>query len=176
MTLPSTEVEGPAPAQAPTRRRAVVTGVLAALLVACLAALVWGQVWLHDRRIEDDRKADVLAAAKHGTSLVLSYDYRRLAAGGRETKSLLTGAALKQFQEVQAPLVKAAPGLKAVVSATVKAATVLDSEDRSARVLLFVDQTSTSTKLTAPRVDQSRIVVNLTRSHGDWLISSISAV
>jgi Mce-associated membrane protein len=158
-----------------TRRR-IVLALLAVVLVACVAVSAWGQLWLHGQHQDDSRRAAALAAAKTGTAEILSYDYRRLAAGAKSTSALLTGNALSQYHDVQAPLLKAAPGLKAVVSAQVKVATVLSSSSDTARVLLFVDQTSTSTKLTAPQLDQSRVVVGLVRRHGNWLISSISAV
>jgi Mce-associated membrane protein len=154
----------------------LVVGLLIVVVLACLGAIGWGQWWLHDQRQADARRTAVLAAAEHGTTLILSYDYRRLTEGRQETEPLLTGGALTQYQGVQAPLTQAAPGLHAVVSAAVKEGTVLNASDNSARVLLFVDQTSTSTKLTAPQLDQSRVVVTLLRSHGSWLIASISAV
>lgn len=159
-----------------SRPRTRVLAGIGLVLVLCLAGIGWGQWWLHGERAADHREAEVLSAAEHGTSLVLSYDYRRLAAGSRDTEVLLTGDALRQYRDVQAPLVKAAPGLKAVVEADVKTATVLSAADDSARVLLFVDQTSTSKKLAQPQLDQSRIVVSLTRKGGAWLIESISAV
>ncbi len=148
----------------------------ALLLLGCLVVIVWGQVWLHDQRADDARRTDALSAAKHGATMILSYDYRRLAEGSRQTEKLLTGNALSQYRGVQAPLAQAAPGLHAVVTADVKTATVLSSGTDSARVLLFVDQTSTSTRLTQPQLDQSRVVVTLTKHHGVWLVSSISAV
>jgi Mce-associated membrane protein len=160
----------------PGWRRRLGLALAGLLLVACLVVVVWGQLWLRGQRADDDRKADVLAAAERGTSQILSYDYRRLAEGRRDTEGLLTGDALRQYQDVQAPLVKAAPRLKAVVTADVKVATVLSADERSARVLLFVDQISSSTKLTQPQLDQSRVVVGLTRRNGSWLIESISAV
>jgi Mce-associated membrane protein len=58
----------------------------------------------------------------------------------------------------------------------VKTTTVLQSGENSARVLLFVDQLSSSTQLKTPQVDQSRIVVTVSRSGGRWLVSSLSAV
>ncbi|HEX4190017.1 MAG TPA: hypothetical protein VHZ06_03415 [Marmoricola sp.] len=172
-TVAESAAETPPP---PTVRRRIVLALVALVLVAGIAVSAWGQLWLHGQHQDDSRRADALAAAKAGTTQILSYDYRRLAAGAKQTSALLTGAALSQYHDVQAPLQKAAPGLKAVVTAQVKVATVLSSGDETARVLLFVDQTSTSTKLTAPQLDQSRVVVGLVRRHGDWLISSISAV
>ena len=159
-----------------TRRRAVALAAAAVLLVASAAVIVTGQLWLHGQRADDDRAAQVRDAADHAVTQILSYDYRRLEQGTADTEPLLTGDALAQYEDVQQPLRKSAPRLKAVVSATVKASTVLESDDDSARVLLFVDQLSSSSKLTQPQLDQSRVVVTLKRDGDGWLVSSLSAI
>ncbi|MEZ0579432.1 hypothetical protein [Nocardioides sp. MH1] len=157
-------------------RRRLALAALGLLLAACLAVVAAGNWWLHQQRRDDDRVDDVASTAATTVTAVLSYDYRRLQAGMDSTTPLLTGDAEKQYVELQQPLLRTAPKLKAVVSADVKATTVLESDDDSARVLLFVDQTSTSKKLTEPQLDQSRILVTLTRSGDHWLVSTLAAI
>lgn len=157
-------------------RRTLLVGALGVLLAACLAFVAAGQWWLHEQRSEDDRAASIRDAAETAVTAVLSYDYRRLQAGMDETKPLLTGDAEKQYVELQQPLLTSAPELRAVVQAEVKATTVLQSDDDSARVLLFVDQTSTSKKLTQPQLDQSRVLVTMERSGDHWLVSTLAAI
>lgn len=159
-----------------SRRRTVVLAVAAVLVLAALAVIVTGQLWLHGQDVADDRDEQVRDAADHAVTAVLSYDYRRLEKGMADTRPLLTGDALAQYEEVQKPLQRSAPRLKAVVSAEVKAATVLEADGDSARVLLFVDQVSSSRKLTQPQLDQSRVVVTMQRKGDDWLVSSLSAI
>ena len=158
------------------RRRTLLLAVAAILLVAALAVIVAGQLWLHGQRVAEDREADVRDAADTAVTAVLSYDYRRLEEGTADTTPLLTGDALAQYQDVQRPLQKSAPALEAVVTAEVKSATVLEADDSSARVLLFVDQLSSSRKLTQPQLDQSRVLVTLQRKGDDWLVSTLSAI
>lgn len=157
-------------------RRRLLLGALGVLLAACLALVAAGQWWLHEQRTDDDRTASVRDAAETAVTAVLSYDYRRLQAGMDETTPLLTGDAEKQYVELQHPLLTSAPKLRAVVQAEVKATTVLQSDDDSARVLLFVDQTSTSRKLTQPQLDQSRVLVTMERSGDHWLVSTLAAI
>ncbi|GAA4811726.1 hypothetical protein ACFQ0K_04205 [Nocardioides caeni] len=149
---------------------------LVALTVVAVAAIVAGQLWLRGQSSEDDRAKDIRAVADRAVTAVLSYDYRRLDAGAADAEKLLTGDAKTQYAEVQAPIARTAPKLEAVVTADVKSMTVLEHDDDSARVLLFVDQLSSSTKLTEPQLDQSRVVVTLTRSGSSWLVSTLAAV
>ncbi|HWI42935.1 MAG TPA: hypothetical protein VNS81_04910 [Nocardioides sp.] len=158
------------------RRRTALLALASLLLLGALLATAVGQVWLHGQRADDDRAKEVRAAADHAVTAVLSYDYRRLQAGSEETAPLLTGDAADQFEEVQKPLRSTAPRLEAVVTAEVRASTVLASDESSARVLLFVDQVSSSKKLKQPHLDQSRVVVTLTHKDGHWLVATLSAV
>lgn len=156
--------------------RTALLALAALLTVVALGVIVVGQVWLHGQRAADERAKDARAAADRAVAAVLSYDYRRLQAGADQAAPLLTGDAADQFEQVQQPLRSTAPKLKAVVTAEVKASTVLESDEKSARVLLFVDQLSSSKKLQRPHLDQSRVVVTLTHQHGHWLVSTLSAV
>lgn len=106
---------------------------------------------------------------------MLSYDHRRLEAGRKETLPLLTGDAAAQYDDVQEPLARTAPRLESVVDADVRATTVLEHDEDSAEVLLFVDQLASSKKLSQPQLDQSRVVVTLVRKEDRWLISSLAA-
>ena len=47
---------------------------------------------------------------------------------------------------------------------------------RSAVVLIFVDQTSSNTKVPAPHIDQNRVRMTLTNVHGRWLVSKLEAL
>jgi Mce-associated membrane protein len=40
-------------------------------------------------------------------------------------------------------------------------------------VLLFVNQTTTSTRLDGPKVDLNRVVLTLDRVDGKWLVSKV---
>jgi Mce-associated membrane protein len=161
--------------QTKQRRRVALAAVLATMVLAA-SIMVAGQWWLLQQRRAQDRSDAVRAAATAAGTEVLSYDYRRLQAGANDTIPLLTGDAKTQYLQLLAPLKQSAPRLKAVVSADVKAAAVLQSDSHSARVLLFVDQTSTSSKLSAPQLDQSRVVVTMTKSRDHWLVSEIAAI
>lgn len=157
-----------------SRRLPLVVAGLVAL--AALVALAWGQWWLAQQRSRENARTDARDAADRAVATVLSYDYRRLDAGMEAARALLTGDFRQQYDELQEPLRRSAPVNKSVVSARVADSTVLSADDNSARVLLFVDQTSTSSKLPSPQLDQSRVVVTLQRDGDQWLVSALSAV
>lgn len=150
----------------------VVAGLLAA---ACLAILAWGQLWLHQQHADDADATQSVNAAMPAVTSTLSYDYRHLAADRSRARRGLTGDALAEYDKVQSTLAKTAPRIKAVVTARVTAHSVLSADDSAARVLLFVDQTSTSTYVTKPELDESRVVVTLRHLGGRWLVSSLQA-
>lgn len=150
--------------------------ITVAITSALLIAIAVGQWWLHEQRVADQRETAVRKAAETTVTAVLSYDYRRLEAGATDTAPLLTDDAKDQYLELQEPLARSAPRSKAIVAAEVKTSTVLESDTNSARVLLFVDQTSSSENLAQPQLDQSRIVVTLKRSGDNWLISTLAAI
>lgn len=157
-------------------RRALLLTAAGIVLVVALAVIVAGQLWLRGERSADDREAEVRDAAEAAVTAVLSYDYRRLEEGVEDTMPLLTGDAEAQYEEVQRPLAASAPRLKAVVTAQVNAAAVLEADEESARVLLFVNQVSMSRKLAEPETDQSRVVVTMERHDGGWLVSALAAI
>ncbi|MCL2542265.1 MAG: hypothetical protein FWE71_07395 [Nocardioidaceae bacterium] len=159
-----------------TGRGRLASAIAAILLVVAVAVVAAGQWWLHQQRSHDTDEADVRSAADDAVTSVLSYDYRRLQAGMRATTPLLTGDARSQYLDLQKPLLHTAPKLQAVVDAQVKTMSVLDLSGDSARVLLFVDQTSSSKWLSRPQLDQSRILVTMTRSSGHWLVSTLAAI
>jgi hypothetical protein len=51
---------------------------------------------------------------------------------------------------------------------------VISSSSARATVLVFVAQQVTNTQLSAPRLDRSRIEVDLVHSGGRWLIAKLT--
>lgn len=160
---------------------------LVVVLLASVSVIVAGQAWLHAQRpttggwwfvvhAGSDRDTAIRSAADTAVTSILSYDYRRLRAGREDTLPLLTGDAKDQYLALQRPLAGSAPRLHSVVQAEVRSLAVLASDADSARVLLFVDQTSTSTKLSRPQLDQSRVLVTMQRTGDRWLVATLVAI
>ena len=65
---------------------------------------------------------------------------------------------------------------KAVVKAQVVASSVVSAKKDKVKALLFVNQTTTRTNLTQPRVDLNRVEVTLVKDGNDWLVDNIQAL
>jgi Mce-associated membrane protein len=160
------------------RRRVDVVLLLAVALVVVLA-LTAGALVLRarsDDRVEQARTAARAAAERHAVTL-LSYDHRHLDKDFAAARKVLTGGFAKDYASTTEKVVRpTAEQVKAVVTAEVASSSVVRAKDNRAVVLLFVDQTTTSTRLEGPRVDLNRVRMTLDRTGGEWLVSAVDAL
>jgi Mce-associated membrane protein len=173
----------PAAADAPRRRSRVAVPALAVVVVlAVVAAATVALAGLVAARVSsanavDGTRGDVVGAATSGVATVLSYDYRHLDTDFARARGLLTPKFRKQYDDTTAKGVRPlAAKYKAISSADVSAAGVVEAGRDRAVVLVFVNQTVTNSQLTAPRLDRSRIKVSLVRSQGRWLIDKLTTL
>ena len=175
---------GPAPRRlGASRWRADLPLVLAVLLVLALAATA---VTLTARARAADAaeqaRSSARAAAETAAVTILSYDHRRLDQDFARARELLTGAFADDYASTTEKVVRpSAEEVKAVVTAEVASSSVVRTAGAdTVVVLLFVDQTTTSTRLDGPKVDLNRVRMTMTRagSGGDreWLVSGIDAL
>jgi Mce-associated membrane protein len=149
--------------------------VVLAVVAAVLAALVGLKV--SDRHTRDAASTAALSAASSGVATVLSYNYRSLDHDFAAAEALLTPSFRKAYVATTAKAVQPlAAKYKAVSTAQVSAAGVISASASRATVLVFVSQQVTNTQLSAPRLDRSRIQVELVHSHGNWLINKLSPI
>jgi len=109
---------------------------------------------------------------------VLSYDHRRLDRDFAEAERLLTGPFAGDYAATSEKVVRpTAEQVRAVVTAEVAASAVVraPSADRVV-VLLFVDQTTTSTRLDGPKVDLNRVRMTMQRVGAEWKVAGIDAL
>jgi Mce-associated membrane protein len=151
---------------------------LVALVVAALAV---SGVLLVRHRDHDARQragAQALAAARSAAVAVLSYDYRHLdddiAAAAALTAQPFTG----EYQRTTSTAVRpVATANKAVVAATVSAAGVVRAGTDQVVVLAYVNQTTRSSRLERPQLDQNRVELTMVRgSGGRWLVGGVKAM
>ena len=151
-------------------------------LVALLAAsLAVGGVLLVQQRDHDARQRageQALAAARSAAVAVLSYDYRHLDADFAAAQALTAQPFTAEYQRTTAKAVKpVATKNAAVVKASVSAAGVVRAGTDRVVVLAFVNQTTTSSRLQRPQVDQNRVELTMVRrDDGRWLIAAVKAM
>jgi len=170
-------VERSGPGQRPARRGGLVLVVAAALVVALVATagLLVARA-RGDERVEEARTAALAAGERHAVTL-LSYDHRHLDRDFARAEAVLTGSFADDYAQTTEKVVRpTAEQVKAVVTAEVVSSSVVRAAQNRVVLLLFVDQTTTSTRLDGPKVDLNRVRMTLTRTGGQWLVSAVDAL
>jgi Mce-associated membrane protein len=127
-------------------------------------------------RTETARSAAQAAAESDAVDL-LSYDYRHLDRDFARARSHLTGKFAADYTTTTNRTVRPlAPQVHAVVKATVASSSVVQASQNHVVVLLFVNQTTTSTRLDAPRTDLNRVRITMARVGSGWKVSKVAAL
>jgi Mce-associated membrane protein len=153
------------------RWRSIVATTLVVAAVGVAAGVYFILYW-PDQRVDDAAAHRAIQAASDGAVAVLSYSYDHLNRDFDNAKSHLTGDFLTYYKKftdnVVAPTAQEG---QLTTSAKVIRAAISDLHPNSAVVLVFVDQTTASTKKKDPEKTQSAVVVTLTKVNGSWLIA-----
>ncbi|MCQ4084054.1 hypothetical protein NGB36_26595 [Streptomyces sp. RB6PN25] len=170
--------------QAPPRRPSRLVLVLVLLILAGSAATAVLGLQHRDADSSRQARADALAAARTAAPVILSYDYRHLARDFAAADSHLTGPFRDQYRKTTQTVVgPTAARYHGIVKATVAqptgglpAASVVSATPDSAVVLLFMNQVTTSTQISGPRLDLDRVRMTLTSTPGGWKVSAVDAL
>ena len=176
---PPTKPTEATPARAGRRSSRADLLVLVAVLVTLSLALTAGLLALRARgedRVEQARTSALAAAEAHAVDL-LSYDHRHLDRDFARARKILTGSFADDYTRTTESVVgPTAKDIKAVFTAEVAASSVVRASQNRVVVLLFVNQTTTSTRLEGPKVDLNRVQLSLDRVDGEWLVSKVVAL
>jgi Mce-associated membrane protein len=158
-------------------RRWIVAGVALSLATAVLVTslVMWRAA--DDRRTVATNQAAAASAASTIVDKMLGYDYRSFDQHTSEVSALLTGPFRNEFVQAATEVVKPlAVQNQAVIQATVSQASVMSTPDQAnVKILLFVDQSTSSAKLAHPQIDQSRVILTMSQVDGRWLVSKVEA-
>ena len=155
-------------------------GALALVLVVAVAVLGLGtwdvrEVREQDRVEQATREAP--AAAERASVAILSYSHTSLDADQRAAQRYMTPTYRKKYAKTFDRLVRPNAGkVKANVEAEVKASGVVQADSDRADVLLYVNQTTTSTANGGePQVALNRVQVSMVERDGRWLVNDITS-
>jgi Mce-associated membrane protein len=157
---------------------AVLGGVVIVLVAvtAYLGLVKWD--------IRDVRQADKVdeatrtapAVAERAAATILSYNYKSLGADQKAADRYLTPGFRKKYDSSMKLVASHAPALRAKVVAEVKASGVSDADANRADVLVYVDQTTTSTANGGePQLALNRALFRMKRVDGTWLVDNITS-
>jgi Mce-associated membrane protein len=155
-------------------RALVGLGLVVVLLVAAVSGLWWLEH--RDRQTEVARNA-ALPAAPAAAVTLLSYDYRSVDQDLRRARAMLTGGYRDEFAveagQVTAP---AARAQHITTHATVIGSAVVRADPDEVVVLLFVNQSTRSSRSPAVQLSAHRIQLTMALVGGHWLVSKLERV
>ncbi|MCU1672855.1 MAG: molecular chaperone DnaJ [Frankiales bacterium] len=180
--LPAVETEQTGATDPRRQRRArrgislpVVALLLMTALMAAATTYLWLQVREHDRTEQARRTG--LEASRDAARLLFSYDYRTLDKDFSTGRALTTGDFRKQYDKTTTKVVSdVAKQYKAVVKADVVSAGVVRATPEQVVTIVYVNQVTTSTRVTGEKVDLSRVKMTLAKVGGRWLVTAVNAL
>ena len=157
------------------------------LAVLALAAVVFGAFFAvrgigqyNDQQGIGDSNDAASAAASKAVETVFSYDYTTLPDHATKSKALMTPSFQKQFNTINSELTTLATQTKAVILSQARNAAALpcgdDCSPDKASILIFLDQAKKNVDLKNPTVYANRMVVDMVKRHGVWLVNDIQAL
>lgn len=153
---------------------AVVTLLVASAVLATVLYLTQHRV---DRQTDAAVAAEVVRAASAATTSLLSYTPDNLDGDLATAKSHLTGDFLAYYTDFADQVVAPAVRDKAVTAdVSVVRAAVSELHPDSAKVLVFLNQVTTSRDRPDPAQTASSVMVGMTKVNGAWLISAFDPV
>ena len=121
-------------------------------------------------------KDSVLGVADEAATRVYSYSWDTLADDKADARALLTGEMLRQYDRTMAGVATHSRRDRTGVSADVVGAGLVTASSSYARVLVFVNQSTTGDDLEKPLLDLDRVLVTLVRTGGAWKVSELDAL
>ena len=181
----------PAKERAPRDKVGVPSGAtllrLLPFIILAVAALVFGG-WSVASGVSDVRAqrgidaahAKATTAASQAAETVFTYQYNKLDDHLKASKKLMTPTFQKEFDSIAPALNDLAPQRKIVVLSKTRDAAPVECgsscSKNKASVLVFLDQARLVGDSTKPTVFGNRIVIDMVKSHGKWLVSNILAL
>lgn len=160
--------------------RGLVIGVALALAVVA-GVLSWQTRTLNHDPVLDNRalldttrQSGVITSVTRGLTEVLSYDYTQPTATQAFADQVLSGQARDQFDTLFASLKERAPGQKLTLSALVQVAGVEQLSNEKAKLLVFLDQSSTRAEDDQKSVSAAQLSVTAERKGRTWVITGLT--
>jgi Mce-associated membrane protein len=175
------------PGSAAVGRSSSGARLLAALLVLCL--LLGGALWSLVHRADHPhldtapngqvtqssfRNAAMSAASEDATK-ILSYSYQTFDADRKRGEGLVTGKAASEYKKAMDEVAAKVASTKITLKATVLSVGTISVKEHEARLLVFVDTSTTREGSKHQQFQQSRLVLTMTRKDGDWTVSKMDA-
>ncbi|MDO0915432.1 hypothetical protein QQM39_32830 [Streptomyces sp. DT2A-34] len=155
--------------------RAMAVGLVVATVLTT-ALTIWLTLGLYAQREADQRRQDILSAARQSALNFTSLDYRHY---DRDSANVLAGATgdfKKQFTAQTEQLTRLVAENKSVSEGQVLEAGIVRSDENAARVLVVADSKVTNTAAPQGEARTYRLQLDLVHRDGRWLTSDVEFV
>jgi Mce-associated membrane protein len=122
----------------------------------------------------DSYRSAAMSAAAANASAVLSYGYKTLAADEKAARAVLTPSFAKKYAAVMEEAGPKATSAKLTLKATVASTSLVSLKKDSARLLLFVNTVTTKVGSKNQQLNQNRVLMEMKRQDGDWVVSKLT--
>jgi len=162
--------------------------VVAALVVLCLvlAGALWFVVYRaqhpdldtapNGQVTQNSFRNAAMTAASDAATQILSYSHETFDADRAQARALTRGELTEDYDEAMDKVAEQTASAKLTLKSTVLAAGVLSAKEHEAKILVFVNTVTTREGSKEQQIDQSRLVLDLTRKDGDWTVSKMDPV
>lgn len=116
-----------------------------------------------------------MSAASDAASQILSYSHQTFDADKKKGRALVTGEAAREYEKAMDEVAAKVASTKITLKASVLSVGAISVTRHHARLLVFVDTTTTREGSQSQQLQQSRLVMELTRKDGDWTVSKMDA-
>ncbi|MGI5374977.1 hypothetical protein ACQEV2_12145 [Streptomyces sp. CA-251387] len=154
----------------------MVTAGLVAATVLTTAVTIWLTFGLLEHREAEQRRQDILAAARQSALNFTSLDYRHYDRDSANVLSGATGDFKKQFAAQTKQLTQLVAQNKSVSEGQVLEAGIVRADEDSARVLVVADSKVTNTAVPQGEARTYRLQLDLVHKDGRWLTSDVEFV
>ncbi|MFE9622162.1 hypothetical protein [Streptomyces sp. NPDC006527] len=168
-------VAGRADARGRVRTRLLPAGLVVATVLTTAAA-VWLSVRVYEQRQTEQRRQDILAAARQSALNFTSLDYRHYDRDSRNVLRGATGAFKEQFAAQTAELTELVARNRSVSEGQVLEAGIVRADEHSARVQVVADSKVTNTAVPQGEARTYRLQLDLVLENGRWLTSDVEFV
>ena len=155
--------------------RVLTVGLIAATVLTAVVA-GWLGFALYDRHETEQRRQDLLAAARQSALNFTSLDYRHYDRDSANVLESATGDFKKQFAAQTGELTQLVAQNKSVSEGQVLEAGIVRSDENSARVLVVADSRVTNTAAPKGEARTYRLQLDLVHRDGRWLTSDVEFV
>ncbi|RYB90543.1 hypothetical protein EUA93_20610 [Nocardioides oleivorans] len=121
-------------------------------------------------------KEAVRAAASDAASAAYGYSWKTVADDKAAARAMMTPTMQRQYDRTTAGVVAESQRDHTVVTARVAGTALVTASTSYARVLVFVNQTTTDDTLDEPLLDLDRVLVTLQHDGDAWKVSELDAL